>query len=332
MKKTVELPLIEPLYSTYHYQGTCTAIIRDNPSIRNWYLEEIMMLICSKKFLSDFSSPEVGIVDSGWNVSPYIERRWFNTQFFKGYVHGIIRNMIDAGYYVCFDGIDDYYVEGKSWYKKRHFTHDGTICGYDRENKTYCIYAYDSNWVYRKFNTPQKAFEAGRRASYNKGWFGNICAIRPKNVQVSFSPENCLKKIGEYLSHTIDKYPEETSELIYGIAVHNYIAKYLDRLYDSSIAYEKTDRRVLRLIWEHKKAMLERIKRLETELSLSSNASDAYSLIVKKADTMRMLYASHLMKRRDSLLPTIKNMLLSISEDEKQILTELLNCAGGYSK
>ena len=86
MKKTVELPLIEPLYSTYHYQGTCTAIIRDNPSIRNWYLEEIMMLICSKKFLSDFSSPEVGIVDSGWNVSPYIERRWFNTQFFKGYV------------------------------------------------------------------------------------------------------------------------------------------------------------------------------------------------------------------------------------------------------
>ena len=160
--------------------------------------------------------------------------------------------------------------------------------------------------VYRKFNTPQKAFEAGRRASYNKGWFGNICAIRPKNAQVSFSPENCLKKIGEYLSHTIDKYPEETSELIYGIAVHNYIAKYLDRLYDSSIAYEKTDRRVLRLIWEHKKAMLERIKRLETELSLSSNASDAYSLIVKKADTMRMLYASHLMKRRDSLLPTIK--------------------------
>ena len=88
----------------------------------------------------------------------------------------------------------------------------------------------------------------------------------------------------------------------------------------------------MRLIWEHKKAMLERIKRLETELSLSSNASDAYSLIVKKADTMRMLYASHLMKRRDSLLPTIKNMLLSISDDEKRILTELLNCAGGYSK
>ena len=77
-------------------------------------------------------------------------------QFMKGYIHPLIRNLLDAGYYVCFVGVDDYYVKGKSWYKERHVNHDGAICGYNQEDKTYCLYSYDSNWVYRKFWTTQK--------------------------------------------------------------------------------------------------------------------------------------------------------------------------------
>ena len=55
MKNNVELPLVEPIYSTYHYHGTGAAIINANPSIRNWYLNQVMNLRCSKKFLEGFS-------------------------------------------------------------------------------------------------------------------------------------------------------------------------------------------------------------------------------------------------------------------------------------
>ena len=51
--------------------------------------------------------------------------------------------------------------------------------------------------------------------------------------------------------------------------------------------------------------------------------------VVKEADTMRMLYASHHMKRRDSVLPIIAKKLRIVKEKEKALLTELLQKTKG---
>ena len=47
-------------------------------------------------------------------------------------------------------------------------------------------------------------------------------------------------------------------------------------------------------------------------------------MIIDEANTMRMLYASHRMKRRDSVLPIIQKKLLLIKEKEQELLNELL--------
>ncbi|MBQ8189897.1 MAG: hypothetical protein IJZ44_08980, partial [Lachnospiraceae bacterium] len=78
MKKIVELPLVEPMYSTYHFQGSGLAVLESNPSICNRYLNEILILECNRKFLSGFTTPDIGIVDSKWDNNPYLERRWFS--------------------------------------------------------------------------------------------------------------------------------------------------------------------------------------------------------------------------------------------------------------
>ena len=127
----------------------------------------------------------------------------------------------------------------------------------------------------------------------------------------------------------IEKYPENSDEAVYGIVVHDYIAKYVGKLYDGSIPYEKMDHRVFRLIWEHKKVMLERIQCIENELSLNSDISKKYEAVVSEANTARMLYASHHMKRRDSVLPIIQKKLLALKEFEKELLTELLSVSKG---
>ena len=329
MKKKIELPLVEPIYSTYHYQGSGTAILVNNPSIRNWYLNRVMILTCTRKFLRGFTTPEIGIAESSWNENPYFDRKWYAMQFLEGHVHFAIRKLLDAGYYVYFNGIDDYYVEGKSWYHKRHFKHDGCICGYDQENKTYCIYSYDQNWIYQKFWTTQKSFDAGRKAQFKKKQYGNIFGIKPKGDQIGFSHETALKKIAEYLDSNMEKYPETAEGTVSGIVVHDYIAKYVGKLYDGSVPYEKMDRRVFRMIWEHKKAMLERIKLIEDALSLDHSLSDAYASIVREADNCRMLYATHHMKQRNSVLPIIQKNLLSLKEKEKEILEKLIEVAKG---
>lgn len=331
-KKKIELPLVEPLYSTYHYQGSGTATLVSNPSIRNWYLNQVMILTCTRKFLNGFTTPEIGIAESSWDVNPYFDRKWYNMQFLEGYTHYVIRKLIDAGYYVYFKGIDDYYVEGKSWYHERHFGHDGCICGYDQENKTYCIYAYDQSWIYQKFWTTQKSFDEGRKAQFKKGLYGTIYGIKPKNDNIVFSHETALKKIEEYLDSTIEKYPETVTGTVAGIVVHDYISKYVGKLYDGSIPYERMDRRVFRLIWEHKKVMLERIKLIENVLSLDNSISESYKTVVREADNCRMLYAAHHIKQRNTVLPIIQKKLLALKSLELELLEELLKKAKGDGK
>ncbi len=324
MNKIVDLPLVEPLYSTYHHQGPCTAIIKDNPTIRNWYLNQVMNLSCNRKFLSGFTTPEITIPDSSWSVNPYFDRQWCSTRFAKGHIHYIIREMLNQGYYVAFSGIDDYYIEGKSWYKERHFSHDGLICGYNKDDKTFCVYSYDSNWVYRKFWTPQKCFNQSRKAMLKKETISNFCGLKAKGDNVAFFPETVCTKLKEYLDSDLKKYPFDGEGNVFGIVVHEFIAEYVTKLHNGSIPYERMDRRVFRLIWEHKKAMLERIHALEEALEINKRYGKQYEQIVAEADKMRMLYASHHMRRRDSVLPIIREKLLTLSVNERKILTLLV--------
>lgn len=67
------------------------------------------------------------------------------------------------------------------------------------------------------------------------------------------------------------------------------------------------DYRILRTIWEHKKAMLESIQNIEKTLGLDNDISEKYKPLVKTADNIRMLYASHHIKRKDSVLPNTSN-------------------------
>ena len=326
MNKFAELPLVEPLYRTHH-NAIVTACISANTSIRNWFLSHTMILTCNRKFLTGFTSPEILVENYSFN-NPLFETKLISTQFLKGSVNSVIRNMIDEGYYVYFRGVDDYYIDGKSWYKKRHFNHGGTICGYNQMEKTFCIYAYNINWVLKKFWAPQKSFNKGIRSMLKKGVYSSFCAIKPKMDLVEFSVEKALAGIADYLDSDIIKYPEDGEGNVRGIVVLEYIAKYVDKLFDGTIPYDRMDRRVFRLIWEHKKVMLERIEMIEQSLRLNNDISNKYRTLVHDADTMRMLYASHHMKRRDSVLPIIKNKLLKLMDNERELLTLLIEIAG----
>lgn len=327
MQSKVELPIVEPIYSTYHSQGSGAAIIAENPTIRNWYLNQAVSLTCTKKFLSGFTTPQINIENSSLDENIYLYKQRCYMRFAKGYINVIIREMLKQGCYVFFCGIDDYYIEGKTWYKERHFAHDGLIYGYDNKKKTYLVFAYDNNWVYNKFEVSQKSFNKGRLAMAKLNQSGHICALKAVSDKIVFEPETVIKNLKEYLNPSLEKHPKTEDGTVYGIVVHDYIAMYIDKLYDGSIPYKRMDRRVFRLIWEHKKVMLERIEKLEEKLHFDSELSMAYKKLVSEADTMRMLYASHFIKRRDTLLPIISKKLLSLKSEEKIILEKLIKKA-----
>lgn len=332
MKKKVELPIAEPMYSTYHFQGSGCASIYANPSIRNWYLNETINLQYNKKYLYEGSFAKFNIVNSSWASNPCFEKLAYPMKHINGYINPIIRDLLDHGYYLYFSCVDDYYVENKSWYKERHFSHDGLICGYDQEQKTYSIFAYDRNWVYRKFLTSQQSFNKGRCAMMENGVYGQLVAIKPKMNQVEFRPDIVLEKLIQYLDSSFKRVPQTDEGPVFGVCVHDYVNMYIELLDKREIPYEKIDRRIFRLIWEHKKVMQERIFKMEKVLELDTQISDSYKKIVNEADTLRLLYASHCLKRRDSLLPIIHKRLSTLKESEIELLSKFVSAAGGAIK
>ena len=324
MNKRVELPIYEPIYKTYQYQGSGAAIIDNNNSIRNWYLNEIMLLKCSRSFLKGWGSPGIDIVNSSLMVNPYLEINKYPLSYLKDCTNQMIRNFIDLGYYVYFLNVDDYYIKNKSLYKQRHLYHDGLICGYDKSNKTYCIYSHDSNWVYRKLWTPEICFTNGCKSSLKNNRTVDIFTVKAKTENVGFSLVKVYRNLIKYLDSDIEKYPFDGEGVVLGIVVHTYISEYIMKLFRGEISYKFADWRILRLVWEHKKVMLERITKVEQLLSLDNSLSEQYKSIVKEADDIRMFYASYCMKRRDSMLLNISKKLLTIETREREILTQLL--------
>jgi hypothetical protein len=324
MKKIVNLPLVEPVYSTYHNHGNSSAVLSENPSIRNWLLNEVMILTCEQKFLNGHTSPEIDIEGAAVWKNPYLERVYYPMRHLGGYAHAVIRRLIDDGYYVLYSEVDDYYMKGKTWYKERHYLHDGLICGYNQLDETYRVYAYDASWIYRAFDVPKRCFEAGRKAGVRKGVYGLLCGIKAKKDMVDIDLNEILENLQRYLNNLPGRIGKRNSDDIHGIVVHDYIITYLNLLLDGRIPYERMDWRVFRLLWEHKKIMLERIVVIEDLLGFEHEFRECYADIVKTADNMRMLYTAYYLKRRDSIIANLINKLALLKTEEEEILTRLV--------
>lgn len=322
-KKSVTLPLSKTVYQTFSFQGCTSAMIAANPSIRNWYLNEIFILQCNKFFLNGgFSSPEVLIRATLQSDCPYMEFETVSLKYLEGALHSVIKSMIDAGYYIYFNNLDDYYVPGKCWYKQWHFAHDGMIFGYNQNAHTYDILSYDENWIFQPYKTPQRAVEKGFRSCAESNTHGLLFVMKPRSVIVDLNPKTILITLKEYLQSTLENDPPDIGDHAFGIVVHDYVAKYLDLLYNEFYPHERMDRRVFRMIWEHKVVMLERLQAVEKKLKMDNEISQRYLPVVQEANKLRMMYASHFMKPRKSLLPSIKNELISLKKTEEEILVE----------
>lgn len=323
--KKVQLQVEQPMYCTYNGQGAASAAISTNPSVKNWYYNNAIMLFCERNFLNGHTTPCVYVEKTSIFNNPCFERKWISTKFLGGHLHYVIRAILDDGWFIHYVGLDDFYIKGKSWYHEKHQLHDGTICGYDQEDKTYSILAYDQNWIFRVFKTPQKCFEAARKKGAMKKTFTQICIYKPIKEQINIDVKTLCENIENYMDSSLEKYPPNVYEPAYGTVVHDYIAMYLDKLFDESIPYSRMDRRVFRVLWEHKAVMQKRLRAVEDELGIGNEFSANYEKVVKEADNARMLYASHHMRRRDSLLEIIKKKTMKIKEDEENILKSFLS-------
>ena len=145
-----------------------------------------------------------------------------------------------------------------------------------------------------------------------------------KDIEVKLEEPAILKYLKEHLDTTIDKVSLESNDRVNGIAVHDLLAMYIDKLKDGSIPSDKMDWRALRPVWEHKRCMLERLKAVETKHNWDPAFSEQYAPLVDLANRIRMMYAVYHKTRKISLLDGIRNGLTQLSRKEYDILTDFV--------
>ena len=326
MAKSVLLPFKNPLFATTQGMTAADIAIQGHPTAYNQTLNQATNISCSRKFTRGFTTPEVVIPDIWIYSYGFIERYVVNFRHTKNYCIDIIRQMRDEGFYVYYGYVDDFYLPGKSWYGTRHLHHDGVICGYDDNDGTISVAAYDINWVFGLIRIPQECFVQGLESSIEAKQYGSMTAYKIReNTVVNINEREMLRHLKEYMDSNFEKYPADKDGEVRGIVVHDYLAMYIDKLKDGSIPYEKMDWRALRGIWEHKKCMLDRIKAVENKNGWNNELSERYTPVVDKANCIRTMYAMYHKNHNDKLLQKIHDGLLDLAQSDKEIVGEFIS-------
>lgn len=321
MNNSVSLPFKVPIFATTQGAAAAGLAMIGHPTAYNQVLNQSTSLYCTRKFISGFTTPEVSVPDSGIFTYGFMARYGVNFKYSFPHCMDIIKNMLNDGLYIYYNRVDDFYLPGKSWYGTRHIYHDGVICGYDDNDKTLSIAAYDINWLYSLIRVPQECFIKGMESAFEVGQYGTFTGYKIRdNTIIDLDEKQIAQNIKEYLDSDFEKYPVNGEGGVRGTVVHDYLCIYLDKLLDGSIPYERMDWRALRPVWEHKKCMLERISAVEDKNGWDKSLSAAYAPIVEKANHIRMIYALYHRSRKDSMLIGIKKGLLEIKADEQKIL------------
>lgn len=325
MSKSVLLPFEVPLFATTQGSAAAALAMIGHPTAYNQVLNQCSSIRCTRRFVNGFTTPQTDITNNSIDCYKFLERYIVNFRPARSCCLDIIRTMLDDGMYVYYCAIDDFYLPGKSWYGIRHIHHDGVICGYDDNDETISIAAYDINWVYRLIRMPQKCFLEALNSSIEAGKYGNMTAYKIRfHTVVEINEDEMLRFLEEYLDSDFEKYPVDQQGEVRGIVVHDYLAMYIDKLKDGSVPYEKMDWRALRPIWEHKKCMLDRIKAVESKNGWDNSLSERYAPVVEKANRIRIMYAMYHKNHNDKLLDKIHDGLLELADSDREIVGDFI--------
>lgn len=324
MNNCVQLPFLIPDFATHHNTAIVGMAYANKPHASVQALNQCMELICERDFLNGYSSPKLKVPDANLFTFPNIDRHCVSMIYAHQFYHEIIREMINSGSYIYLSCVDDYYLPGKSWYHEKHRIHDAILCGYDDTDNTFTLAAYDNNWMFRPIRIPQESYAESIHYALQEGNNVRLTALVVQDQKIELDTNLILNKIKNYVTSDLHKYPTTGTGNITGLAVHDYLNIYFEKLLDQSIPHDTMDWRILRIVWEYRTCMQKRIKAIEEKMELGNDISNAYSKILKENDRLRMLYAIYHKKPKTSLMLSIKEGMNYLKEAEKKELYALI--------
>lgn len=315
MNNSILLPVdLDKLYfSSYNYSGCANIVADANPMSNNWYYNNSISICCDEESGVMPYSPNVKISGLKMEDFSFVDLVAIPNSFIVNCAFELIYSMLQNGYYVYFDGVDDYYIEGKTNYHIRHSEHDGMITGYDAEHERFSVAAYSLNNKFECFYTPANSISIGINSILDKGWNGTITAAKPMPYIIELD----IKRIKEQLIQYCDVSYKPKPFVSQGIAICECIVEYLN-------SCEYVDIRQFRMLWEHKKCMLDRIFAIENALKLTPDYSNKYKEVPDVSRRIMLLCEKYNMTSDRSIIPRIIENMREIKQTEHAVLHKLI--------
>lgn len=321
MNTQKRLPCRLPIFSSYHYQicGMIPALI--NPDGYNWYINECVQLSCSDTFFSEYDADGLMIDNSSFTENPNLDVVTVDKIGSWDDVISGIENAINDDRYVYFCGADDYFIREKSNFGKAHMSHDGLIYGCDGQTEELFVLAYNKDWVCKSFTV---SFGSFRDSLHNildgaNKWYGFFSYIKAKKDRIPIDLFAIRNSLREYLDSDLKKYPYESPGKKSGMVVYDYLRLLFGLACDGYFP-DGPDRRLMRVLWEHKKCMRDRIKAVSGLIGTSESLCSDYEKAVEAANRARMIFARCCLCGDMGLLRSVSEQLTALQNMERELL------------
>lgn len=318
-----ELPLVMPPINGLQYIANPLAIILNDEAGWTWFFSDYVQLIWYKeeKLLSFYNK----YINEIPTCIPCMEFQCLEKQFVIENMD-VIQFMIDAindGWYI-FSSYDEQYIPNTYGYsKKKCWYHDFMMQGYDSDKRELYFTIYTKREKYERNVVGFEQFMEGFLNSQSDDFqFNRINLFRKKkNYEFYFDNKELIKQVECYIeSKCLDaKYtvPYWQGEKIYGLNIYSYIIDIFKKE-DRTVR----DKRILYMLWEHKKCMQMRIDYMMNHkiIKEDNDLVAMFEIMRKKAERLKLLQLKMCIKNDISLCKKIVVELENMRElDEKSM-------------
>ena len=323
------------------------SILATNEAYLPWFYSQHIQIYFSKKHIQkgtpiiDFYRPP----NNRLLPAPLLETRWLDRDLVsivnEDIVHFVIK-CINKNYYIQLY-LNEFYMPNKSNYKKRKYIHETLIYGYDLCSEIFYIAGYNKmgQYISSKLNffDFRKAYmtiecsdleKAYMKVSYSPNHMAKIGLLKYENNRhYGFDLYLVSEQLKDYIesNNTSERFRmlDTPEDGIYGMKTYSYL------IYCLLHKKYRYDIRLIHILWEHKKCMLNRLIYMEDKnyINPSEKLSIKYTKIEKKVANLRLIMLRFFLgyqKRNkiDTSIMYIKKELEELALEEKRILEKVL--------
>ena len=324
------------------------SILSVRPVYLPWLSSHYVQLVCPQsgngQGLNFYRHPAQPVA-----LCPLLDVEWLNRDIAArtaGGVSRFVRDRINADYYVQLH-VDEFHIPRRQAHRKAHYVHEILVFGYDDAARSFDIVGYDERGVYaasrvgyadleHAFDAVSgEAADAGTASFPAKLWLARYL----EEARYDFDRQVVVEQLQDYL------FGRNTSERmrlldnpaggdaylgvrrkvpkVYGMDIYPRLHQYMQSLTESGRPPSPIPWRIL---WEHKKCMLLRVRYMEERghLQPARNLGSECAELADSAQTLRLMMLKFTVRPSGRLLARARARLHAIAESEADLLRRLL--------